>query len=102
MWEWGEHHTNCGGSHAEIWPKSNSHEKSEQRIQAIKAWSWWIKPANTVGEELFQAQVTTGNLAVNKDGSLVAGDGLLDAAAEGELYSHPFWALLLRAGYTPV
>ena len=53
-------------------------------------------------EELFQAPVTTGKLPVNEDGPLLASDGFLDVAVEGELYSHPFWALLIRAGYTPV
>ena len=52
--------------------------------------------------ELAQAPVTIGNLPVKEDGSLLASEGLVDVAAEDELYSHPFWALLMRAGYTPV
>ena len=53
-------------------------------------------------EELAQAPVTVGNLPVEEGGSQLADDGLADVVAEDNMYSHPFWALLLRAGYTPV
>ena len=53
-------------------------------------------------EELAQTPVTIGNLPVKEGGPPLASDGLTDVAAEDELYSHPFWALLMRAGYTPV
>ena len=53
-------------------------------------------------EKLAQAPVTLGNLPVEEGGTQLADDGLADVAAKDELYAHPFWALLLRAGYTPV
>ena len=59
-------------------------------VAAVAAW------------ELAQALVTIGNLPVKEGGSPLASDGFADVAAEDGLYSHPFWALLLRAGYTPV
>ncbi len=53
-------------------------------------------------EELAQATFMTGKLPVNEGRSLLAGDGLLHVAAEDGLYSHPFWAFLIRVGYTPL
>ena len=53
-------------------------------------------------EELTQAPVTVGSLPVEEGGSQLVEDGPADVAADDDMYSHPFWALLLRAGYTPV
>ena len=52
--------------------------------------------------ELAQDSLTIGSLPVKECVPTRASDGLADVAAEDGLYSHLFWALLMRAGYTPV
>ena len=61
-----------------------------REVAAVAAW------------ELAQASLTIGSLPVKEGVPTRASDGLADVAAEDGLYSHPFWALLMRAGYTPV
>ena len=60
------------------------------------------KVAVVAAEELVPIPVTVGNLPIEGSGPQLVDDGIDDVATEHELYSHPFWALLLRAGYTPV
>lgn len=64
-----------------------------------------LSPVQEEGTAVFQARteqtpVPSGSPASEGEVHQLEGVAPDDMAVEEELYTHPFWALLLRAGYT--